>query len=229
MSNKMKIKMTLDICMTILMFGAMSYQYFGDKNHELIGTALFVLFIGHHLLNRNWYKNIGKGKYTLPRMLQSVIDLLLLLDMIGSMISGIGLSRYVFRFLNVDMSASFARNLHMVTSHGMFLLMGMHIGLHYGMIMGMMRKVLGIQKENLMRVWILRSLAVLISGYGVYALQKRSFLSYLTLKVHFAFFDFEEPMIFYELDLLAMTILMAFIGYYLQKIMILLEKRRTVK
>ena len=225
----MKIKMTIDICMTILIFGAMSYQYFGDKNHELIGTVLFVLFIGHHLLNRNWYENIGKGKYTLPRILQSVIDLLLLLDMIGLMISGIGLSRHVFCFLNADMSASFARNLHMVTSHGMFLLIGMHIGLHYGMIMGMMRKVLGIQEKNSLRTWILRSIAVFISGYGVYALYKRSFLSYLTLKVHFAFFDFEEPMIFYESDLLAMTILMAVIGYYLQKIMILLEKRRTAK
>ncbi len=209
------------------MFVVMSFQYIGQKNHEITGTALLVLFIAHHLLNLNWYKNFGKGTYTAQRILQCILDALLLLDMIGLMVSGIGLSRYVFHFLNVDMSKSLARNLHMVTSHAGFLLIGLHFGLHYGMIIGMIRKAFHITNENKIRTWIIRLIAILISGYGVYALMNRRFLSYITLSIQFAFFDYKEPVFLYELDLFAMTALMVFVGYYAQKILIQLNKRKT--
>ncbi|WP_207648802.1 hypothetical protein [Anaerobium acetethylicum] len=43
--------------------------------------------------------------------------------------------------------------------------------------------------------------------------------------MHFVFFDYEEPVIFYELDLLAITILMIFAGYYLQKLFVKINKK----
>lgn len=54
---------------------------------------------------------------------------------------------------------------------------------------------------------------------------KRNFISYITLQMHFVFFDYEEPVIFYELDLLAITILMIFAGYYLQKLFVKINKK----
>ena len=59
---------------------------------------MFVLFIFHHLLNRNWYSNLFRGKYTPLRILQTAADVLLLAAMIGLMVSGIILSRVVIRF-----------------------------------------------------------------------------------------------------------------------------------
>ena len=53
---------------------------------------MFVLFIFHHLLNRNWYSNLFRGKYTPLRILQTAADVLLLAAMIGLMVSGIILS-----------------------------------------------------------------------------------------------------------------------------------------
>lgn len=211
--------------MTVLLFLVMSYQYFGPDNHEIAGTVMFVLFILHHLMNLSWYKNLGKGKYSSNRIFQLVVDGLLFLDMIGLMVSGIGMSRYVFRFLDLNMSQHLARNLHMVTSHGGFLLMGLHIGLHYGMILGMMRKAFHITQKSTSRTWILRMLAVAVSGYGIYALIKRNFISYMLLRVQFAFFDYGEPPIFYEWDLFAMMCFMIFIGYYLQKLMLSMKRR----
>lgn len=211
--------------MTVLLFLVMSYQYFGPDNHEIAGTVMFVLFILHHLMNLSWYKNLGKGKYSSNRIFQLVVDGLLFLDMIGLMVSGIGMSRYVFRFLDLNMSQHLARNLHMVTSHGGFLLMGLHIGLHYGMILGMMRKAFHITQKSTSRTWILRMLAVAVSGYGIYALIKRNFISYMLLRVQFAFFDYGELPIFYEWDLFAMMCFMIFIGYYLQKLMLSMKRR----
>lgn len=63
------------------------------------------------------------------------------------MVSGILMSREIFSFLPIDGGMGFARILHMVTAYWGFLLMSVHLGLHWGMIMGMVRK-LRKQKEQ---------------------------------------------------------------------------------
>lgn len=217
MNTKVKSKIFLDVCMTILMFAVMSYQYLGENNHEIAGAILFTLFILHHLLNWNWYKMLGTGRYSPRRIFQIAVNMLLLADMLVLMISAMGLSRYVFRFLDLGISTSLSRNLHMIASHGCFLLMGLHIGMHYGMIQGMVKRLFHMAEENQLRKWTMRGCAMALAAYGFYALLKREFLSYITRKVQYAFFDYEEPVLFYELDLFAIMCLMIVIGYYLQK------------
>lgn len=118
-----------------------------------------------------------------------------------------------------------ARNIHMVASYLGFLLMGVHIGLHFGMMQNMMRKMFKITNRNTTRTWILRGIDAVIVVYGVYALLQRNFLSYITLKMQFVFFDYSEPVIFYVIDLTAIMILMGSVGYYIQKL--LTSKRKA--
>lgn len=42
-------------------------------------------------------------------------------------------------------------------------------------------------------------------------------LSYITLRLYFVFFNYGESTFLYEIDLLAITVCTAFIGYFLQK------------
>lgn len=223
---KPKVKMIVDIAMSIVLFVLMSYQFTEQKNHEIAGAVMLVLFLLHHVLNYKWYVTLVKGKYPLQRCLQIVVDLVLFVIMLILMISGIGMSRYIFRFFNFVMSAALARQLHMIYSYTCFLLLGFHLGLHFGMIQVKMRKMLHLQGSSPVRTWTSRGIVTAISIYGIYALIKRNFISYITLKMHFVFFDYEEPIIFYELDLLAIMILMIYIGYYLQRVLIQLEKRK---
>lgn len=218
MNFKSTIKMVIDISMSILLFLLMSFQFTEQKNHEVIGAAMLVLFLLHNIMNYRWYLALGKGKYSVQRSILVIADILLLSDMIAVMISGIRMSRYVFKFLDLNMSQSFAMNLHMFLSYTGFLLMGFHIGLHYGMIKGMFCKAFRIVNKSKIQIFILKGIAKIIAMYGVYALFKRNFISYITLKMHFVLWDYEEPAIFYELDLLAIMILMIFIGFYIQKI-----------
>ena len=44
--------MTIDIAMTVLLPMMMAYSLIGEAFHEITGTALLVLFIVHHILNR---------------------------------------------------------------------------------------------------------------------------------------------------------------------------------
>ena len=52
MKPKMMLKMGIDLVMTVLLLCQMAYMLVGETVHEYLGTAMFVLFILHHLLNR---------------------------------------------------------------------------------------------------------------------------------------------------------------------------------
>lgn len=224
-----KLRIIIDIGMSILLFVAMSYQFTEQRNHEIAGAGMFFVFILHHMINYKWYLSLAKGKYSPSRILLVVVDFVILADMLVLMLSGIRMSRYVFDFIHLHFSMQWARSAHMVASYGGFLLMGLHIGLHYGMILGMIRKAFHIAENHEIRAWIARSVAGLISIYGIYALLKRDFLSYITLKMHFVFFDYTEPVLYYVLDLIAIMALMIFVGYYLQKALIYLQKNLLLK
>ena len=68
-----KIRLMIDISMTVLLPFLMAYSLIGEAFHEVVGTAIFVLFIVHHLLNRRWYGALFKGKYNARRIFQIVL------------------------------------------------------------------------------------------------------------------------------------------------------------
>lgn len=218
MNSKTKIKILVDIAMSIVLFICMSYQFIGQEKHEIAGAVMLVLFILHHILNIRWFMRLSKGKYGTQRIFLTAIDFAILITMLLLMISGIRMSRTVFAFLDLKfIGMGTARSVHMVASYFGFLLFGIHIGLHFAMIQNMMRKMFKIQSRHQYRIWILRGIDLSLVIYGLYALLKRNFLSYITLRMHFVFFDYTEPVIFYLIDLMAIMILMGSIGYYTQK------------
>ena len=53
MKPKVKLKITIDILMTLGLLFVSGYQLWGEAAHEWVGAILFLLFIAHHLLNAN--------------------------------------------------------------------------------------------------------------------------------------------------------------------------------
>lgn len=217
MNQKAKIKMGIELVMTILLLCQMAYMLIGETAHEWLGTAMFLLFIFHHIVNRKWYQNLLKGKYNPCRILQTAVDILVLLAMIGLMISGIMMSREVFAFLPIEGGMGFARILHMISAYWGFILMSIHLGFHWGMIMGRIGQIGGLKKGSVPRSWILRVLALLICIYGIYAFQKHHIFDYLFLKSQFVFFDMSQPLVQFFAEYLGMMGLWVCIAYYLSK------------
>ncbi len=52
------------------------------------------------------------------------------------------------------------------------------------------------------------------TGYGIYAFIKRDIGTYMLLRSHFVFFDYEELLIFFYLDYIAVMGLFILIGNY---------------
>ena len=231
MKPKQALKITVDMAMTVLLLLLMTYERIGQAAHEWIGIGMFVLFVLHHILNRKWCKALLKGKYTLLRALQTALVAAVLFCMLGSMVSGVMLSRYAFAFLQVNAGHSFARMLHMLSAYWGFVFMGLHLGFHWGMMMGIAKKLF--KKPSVIRKWILRAAAIVIAGYGIYAFIMRDLGSYMLLKNLFVFFDFEEPVILFVLDYIAVMGLFVTISYYfsvcLKKIKRQGENRRKNK
>lgn len=107
--------------------------------------------------------------------------------------------------------------------------MSFHVGLHYGMIINMFRKMFHIKETNKTRTTVLRVIAMGIAIYGVIALVKRDFLEYIMMQTHFAFFDFEEPVLIFVIDYIAIMEMMVFVAYYLQKWLIEKTKQEITK
>ena len=80
-------------------------------------------------------------------------------------------------------------------------------------MMNMTKKLF--KKPSAVRTWIVRVIGFLIAGYGVYAFIKRDIGSYMVLKNQFVFFDFDEPLVLFMLDYIAVMGLFVFIGHYL--------------
>ena len=215
MNRKQQAKIAVDILMTLCLLFLMPYELIGEAIHEWIGAGMFLLFIIHHILNRKWTGNLTKGRYTPLRIIQTILVILILVCILGSMVSGIILSRHVFAFLEIRGLSAPARVIHMTCAYWGFVLMSLHRGIHWGMMMGMAGKMF--PKPSKARTWILRLAGIGIAGYGVYAFIKRDILSYLLMQVQYVFFNFEEPVIFFILDYMAAMGLFVFIGYYLRK------------
>lgn len=213
MKPKMILKLAVDIGMTATLLLLMAYELIGQATHEWIGIGMFVLFIFHHILNDSWSRNILRGKYNPMRIVQTVIVILVLCAMIGSMLSGVILSRHALSFLPIKGGRSFARKLHMVSAYWGFVLMSVHLGFHWSMMMGIAGKLF--HKPSRVLKWGGRLLALAIAAYGLYAFGSREIGSYMLLRNQFVFFDFEEPLRYFYLDYIAVMGLFIWIGNYI--------------
>lgn len=212
----LKIRMIIDLFMTLFLLMLMAYQITGEKLHEWFGAGMVVLFLIHNFLNIRWYGSLLKGKYTSLRILRTVINFSVLAAMLALAYSGIVMSRYVFSFLPINGGMATARVMHLAGSYWGFVLMSVHLGLHWGMVIGMFRRFSG-SKKAVAFAWIFRLIAAMIAGYGAVCFYRADILSYMFLQADFVFLDYEKSPVSVFTEYMAMMGLWVFISYYVSK------------
>lgn len=225
MKTKVKIKIVIDIFMTLCLLFLMGYQFWPNAVHEWAGMGMIVLFAAHHCLNRSWYKNLLKNRYSFYRIIQTVFLLLLFIDMIALMISGVLLSNHVFAFLNLHGGVSFARVLHMVASYWGFVLMSIHLGMHGNMIVGMLKNVSHTNTVSSGKDFFLYPVIIVIIFYGLFVFVQRQIPSYMFMQTRFVFLDFSESLFVFYLDYLTMMMGFSLLGYYFLKALIKIHRK----
>lgn len=219
------IKIVIDGLMLVLLMAQMGRHFWGNAAHEWIGAGMFALFIVHHVLNVNWYRTMFTGKYTPYRIVKLVVNILVFTAMIGLMVSGVMLSQQVFAVLSVSGGTSFARVLHMLATYWGFVLMALHLGLHWNVVLGLLWKIAGAAarktaktpRSSPLHATLLNIAGIAIAAYGVKVFINRNLLSYMLAQNRFVFLDYEESIIMFYLDYLAMMGLFIWIAHNFEK------------
>ena len=211
----------VDLAMTAALLLMMSYSLVGERAHEWIGMGMFTLVIVHNILNRFWWRSQTRNlRVKTPYgMMQKIVICLLVLCMLGSMMSGIYISRYVFRSVfSSGRNTVFADRIHLFCAYWGFTLMGVHLGMHARTILGIRKMKSGSER---MRTVVFAIAAV----YGAVASARRRFWAYFFLQNHF-FAEFEVPLHTYLIDYLFILLMFGFIGFLISEWMIGITKRK---
>lgn len=210
MANKQKIKIVIDLFMMITLLLLMLFQITGQQVHEYLGMMILFLFLGHNFLNRKWYSHIFKGKYKLYRLVQTILNISILIMMLCLGYSGMVMAQYLP--FSISGSMSLVRRLHLACSYWGFVLMSIHLGMHLKQIVNMYKKYICLENN------VLKLVMVIISFYGIYCFIQNNIVSYMFLINEFVFFDFEKNILIVLLEYLSMMGLWVNIGYLITRI-----------
>ena len=197
-----KVKMLVDTAMTIVFIMLMCNQITGIFAHEILGISVIVLFIIHQILNINYYKNILKVKYNKLRIAYLIIDILLLIMMLVMILSATFISRYTLKFLNLS-DDSLGRELHILSAYSIYMLIGLHIGLHYN-------SITKLKKENKIVLNIFMCLFAIV--FGIQGFIKKEFLNKLTLQNLYPIYS-EQNFLMILIDYIGILIMFVIVGY----------------
>ena len=199
------IKRVVDVALTVTLLLLTAFQVTQQLAHEWLGIAMFALTIVHQILNRRYYAAIFKGKYSPLRAFQLIVNVLLLLSFVCTALSGMMMSRFATPFMNGILPSSIVRQGHLAMSHWSFVLMGLHLGLHFGIVVSKL-------KNRTVRI-VLGIVMTGISVCGFYLFFKSDILNYMLFKNPFAFLDYEKAWWLVLLENLAMLLAWGFAAY----------------
>lgn len=226
MKASVKFKICIDIMMTAALYACMAYMLVGEEAHEWIGSGLALLFVLHSALNRKWYAALLTGRYTPLRAFQTAVNLLCLASMAAAAVSGAAMSRYLYDIHFLSGGASLARTVHMLAAYWGYCFISLHLGLHWSMMLGMMKNAAAPQRAPRWITPLLRTAGAAAALLGAHALMRHSLLDYMFLRNQFVFFDTERPLCLFFLDYAAIMALWAWLAHYARLALIKVSARK---
>lgn len=203
-----KVRKIVDILMVICFMALMFNQITGVFAHEVIGIITFILFIIHHVINRGFYKNMFKGKFTKLRIAFLIIDVLLFIMMILMMVSSVLLSQHVFAFLNIT-NHMLGRRIHIVSAYMIYMLSAIHFGFHFNQMVKLSK-----DKKIIVNVF----LGLFALAFGVNGFIKKEFISKIFLQNLFPLYV-DDSFGVILIDYLGIFIMFMMIGYGIYNLM----------
>lgn len=179
----MKKKIILDIIMFVIMILLMNLLFTGIVLHEILGIVVFILFFIHKGLNFKWIKNITnnifkENNYNKMIKWRYFIDILLLIDIVFIIISGIIISQVLF--VNIFTATTAWSNWHHFASALGLLLIIIHGLLHYKELKIYFKKKIEENKENKFKVFMYYVILITIIILPIKLILSETFIKYIT-------------------------------------------------
>ena len=188
------IKLLNDLLMIALSIGAMTGRYIENPIHETMGILFGLTVIFHCFQHLKWFKNLLRGTYRWRRILATGIILLLLLAAAVLVAHGAMMSRTWLSFMGFKSSLTI-RQIHTTAAYWMLVLTGIHIGIHWPRVSGMLEQLIGFRQESIGLQYSLRVLEIFVVIAGISAFSDREISARLFMVYAFDFWNRELPLI----------------------------------
>lgn len=227
MKWQLYVKRLVDAVMFVLFVLLTERHLIPYEAHEWLGIALFVLFVIHNALNYKWYRVLFKGRYTAMRTVQTAVNFLLCIAILGCMISGILSSVVLFPSFGGAANA-FGRRLHWLASAWAFILMSIHLGLHWAAFAGAVKKIRVPERIKVAIIWILRVFVLAVCAYGLYIFIERKFWEemFLLMDEFGKIFDYGANAFLYFVQTAAFSALIVAATHYFKKLCLWLRRKK---
>jgi Domain of unknown function (DUF4405) len=158
-------RLVLDAIAAGLLLAGLAYYWVENAVHEWIGIGMFVLVALHNVFNRRWHAKVLQRRLDATTMLNTFTIGSLMVVMVVLLTSSVLVSRTAFAFLGLE-GGSTARRVHLVAAHWAILILAIHLGTRWSLIMLTVRTHLHLAPSR-MRTAVLRATAAAIALYGV--------------------------------------------------------------
>jgi hypothetical protein len=150
MNGILRLRLLLDFISVGLLIACLAYWWLDNLAHEIFGTALFALVIVHNVFNRRFYGSVGRGRRDFVRLFNIAIVASLAVAMLIMLVTSLLISRDIFAFMALD--GVFAlREIHMFAAYWVLLIIAVHLGTRWTVVMTIIRNGLGLSQASLVR------------------------------------------------------------------------------
>jgi len=185
------LRLVLDgIAVGLLLF-AFSYHWLGNATHEVAGIGMFMLLVVHNLFHRRWYSTLSTSGRARRGGFNLALTGVLLAGMLALLASSLVISETLFAGWRMDDDFT-ARQVHAGIAYWLLLIVAVHLGLRWPMLMAVGRTMFGIQGTHVLRSVILRSIAIAIAVQGLCSMVALNLHNRLLFRVSLDWWNFEE-------------------------------------
>jgi cytochrome b561 len=122
-------------------------RFSGLTLHEWLGIAIGAGIIAHVLLHTQWIIEISKrffGKAQWSARINYIVNLLLLIDIVMLIFTGVMISEVVVPFLGISLTQNDSwRSMHGVTANLFLILVALHVALHWQWYLNFVKRLVG--------------------------------------------------------------------------------------
>lgn len=207
------LRLWLDGLAAVLLLLALAYWWLGNVVHEVAGTAMFLLLIAHNLFNRRWYGNLPRTRRG-PRSVFNIgVTFALLTAMLVLLGTSVLISHTLAPFLP-PWGGFTVRQIHTLAAYWALVIVAIHLGLRWPMLMGMARNLLGIGGANPLRTLVLRAIAGTIAIHGIWSFHQLGLGTKLSMQTTLDWWNFEEAVAGFFIHCAAVAGLVIVVTYY---------------
>jgi hypothetical protein len=183
------LRLVLDGVAAGLLLFAFSYYWQGNAAHEVAGIAMFMLLVVHGAFHRRWFARVARKPGVRRDKFNIALTFLLLTGMLMLLASSLVISETLFAPLRWDDDFT-ARRLHVGVAYWLLVVVAIHLGLRWSLLMATASRLLGIHQPNWARTVLLRTIALGIAAQGVISAQTLNLHAKLLFQMSLDWWDF---------------------------------------